>query len=535
MKGKHCIPYYRVSTDDQAEKYSLRVQQKIMEDWAEKSGAIIDRHFVDDHSAKDFSRPGFIALMEYVRTHQTLIDYVLIIDWSRFSRNIAESYAVIEQLRKMNVQVTAIEQPIDESVPESVIMKAIYLAAPDAENKRRSINVIKGMRQSLRLGNWCGGMLPKGYWKDRNTGEVLPTSEGNLIGQAFIRIAQGNSIKDTKDWVNMRGLRVSFQTLSKMLRNPFYSGRIKHRLLGDEIVKGNHKPVVSEHIFSVVQNVLDGNLKGAHTEYNIQFPLKGFLSCVVCGGNFTGYQVSKKQKPDGTYREKKSKPTYYKCRCSSVSSNQVHEGFMKVLDNYTIHPDHIPSLEQKLLEGFNRANHQSREAARNATQRITLLQGRIENLDTKFIDGEIPSDVYNQNRSKWEKELREWEKIRISSKDLSNPTKFMSFSMRMLTKMPKIWQKSTITDKRLIQRMVFPEGLRYHKKNDQYLTPRINSLLLLIDSLSGSYNKKTSTTDSEMLVYSPSVVRSTAKSNPTFIEDILNWEKTVTELDHHHW
>ncbi|MFT7238309.1 MAG: DNA invertase Pin-like site-specific DNA recombinase, partial [Cyclobacteriaceae bacterium] len=29
--GKRCVSYYRVSTDEQAEKYSLSVQQELME------------------------------------------------------------------------------------------------------------------------------------------------------------------------------------------------------------------------------------------------------------------------------------------------------------------------------------------------------------------------------------------------------------------------------------------------------------------------------------------------------------------------
>lgn len=160
--------------------------------------------------------------MEYVTKHQKIIDLVLTIDWSRFSPNIQESYVKISELEKLGIQVQAIEQMIDESIPESTIMKAIYLATPDAENKRRSINVIKGMRQSLTQGNWCGGKPPMGYWRNRNNMELEVTEQGELIASAFDLIANRSyTIQEAKTYLNVRGMSVSFPTLSKMLRNPF--------------------------------------------------------------------------------------------------------------------------------------------------------------------------------------------------------------------------------------------------------------------------------------------------------------------------
>jgi hypothetical protein len=55
---------------------------------------------------------------------------------------------MINTLRKLGVKPQAIEQPLDLQIPENKMMLAFYLAAPEVENDRRSLNVIHGMRRA---------------------------------------------------------------------------------------------------------------------------------------------------------------------------------------------------------------------------------------------------------------------------------------------------------------------------------------------------------------------------------------------------
>jgi site-specific DNA recombinase len=41
---------------------------------------------------------------------------------------------------------------------------------------------------------------------------------------------------------------------------------------------------------------------------------------------------------------------------------------------------------------------------------------------------------------------------------------------------PSLWRKVNYEGKRKLQYLVFPEGIRYDRKNDDYRTPRINLL-----------------------------------------------------------
>jgi DNA invertase Pin-like site-specific DNA recombinase len=50
----------------------------------------------------------------------------------------------------------AIDQPIDLEVPESIVMLAVYLSIPEAENTRRGLTTSDGIRRAKKLGRWPG-------------------------------------------------------------------------------------------------------------------------------------------------------------------------------------------------------------------------------------------------------------------------------------------------------------------------------------------------------------------------------------------
>lgn len=80
-------------------------------------------------------------MLQYLIKNKGKVDYVLFVSWNRFSRNITESYAMINQLRNYGVEVQAIEQPLDLSIPENQMILSVYLALPDIDNRRRSLKV----------------------------------------------------------------------------------------------------------------------------------------------------------------------------------------------------------------------------------------------------------------------------------------------------------------------------------------------------------------------------------------------------------
>lgn len=69
---KTAIIYTRVSTDEQAEHgFSLSHQEDLLRKECARQGITIYEHFQDDgYSAKDFNRPAFKRLLDYLSYHK---------------------------------------------------------------------------------------------------------------------------------------------------------------------------------------------------------------------------------------------------------------------------------------------------------------------------------------------------------------------------------------------------------------------------------------------------------------------------------
>ena len=78
LQGKSAILYRRVSTTDQKENgNSLNTQRHSLRTFANDSGMDIIREFQEDFSAKNFERPEFNRLLDFVKKNKNKVDYIL--------------------------------------------------------------------------------------------------------------------------------------------------------------------------------------------------------------------------------------------------------------------------------------------------------------------------------------------------------------------------------------------------------------------------------------------------------------------------
>ncbi len=96
LSGKKAITYERVSTSEQ-KLYgnSLNAQKSSLRDFCDKNSILVLKEFQEDFSAKNFQRPEFIQLRKFAEQNKGDIDFLLIVNWDRFSRNVYEALGII--------------------------------------------------------------------------------------------------------------------------------------------------------------------------------------------------------------------------------------------------------------------------------------------------------------------------------------------------------------------------------------------------------------------------------------------------------
>jgi site-specific DNA recombinase len=473
------VIYSRVSTDEQADKgYSMRAQEERLTGYCSMKGYSILNHFMDDYSAKTFERPAFIKLLEFLKQKKN-ISKLIVVKWDRFSRNITDALQMIKTLHKINIEVVAIEQPIDWSIPEQKMMLAIYLAAPEIENERRSMNTISGMRRAMKEGRWLV-MPPMGYVKQRDSRNkpiIVPGEKSRLIKEAFEMYATGNyHLEEVRSILEKKGLKLCRAQFWTMIRNPVYYGKIEIKAYKDEpkqLVDGIHTPIISEKLFNEVQRVAKGKakIKSKTKKENIAFPLRGFLVCSKCGKNLT---ASVSRGNGGLY-------TYYHCQPGCAERHiamDVHSTFSLLLSTLTLKPE-VALLYKKILEDMKRSDQGlTTEYKRTLKMKINKYKEYIELTDHKFLKDEIDKENYDRMSIKYKTELKELNNQLFNSTVVLKDIGEIVHGFNMLSDLKNIYEKSPLNLKRNLISSIFPEKLIF--ENKKYRTTKPSEILKLL-------------------------------------------------------
>src|SRR5262245_49509285 len=120
------VLYCRVSTKEQTQNLSLPTQKKACEEDCAREGLEVARVVVEEReSAKTADRTELQRLLEYCGQHKRLIDFVVVYNLSRFSRETRDHHALAATLAGFGTRLRSVTEPIDES-PVGRLMESIF-------------------------------------------------------------------------------------------------------------------------------------------------------------------------------------------------------------------------------------------------------------------------------------------------------------------------------------------------------------------------------------------------------------------------
>ncbi len=472
----------RVSSDDQTRGYSLDVQFEQLTKHCQCQDIEILKHFREDHSAKNFNRPQFKNFLDYARQHKNQIDYLFITTWDRFSRNMTDANLMLRTLRGLGIEVQAIEQPIDFSIPESKAMLAIYLVFPEIDNDRRSLKIRGGIRGSLKAGRWCR-QAPIGYRNTRdieNKPIIVPSEKAEHIQYAYDQIIKGKSQAEIRKGIKDQGVVISRNNISLILRNPMYMGKITVPAHEDEpkvLIEGLHQGIISEETFYQVQNILSKRKKKSNKPvYNSmreELPLRGLMYCSKCESKMTG-SPSRSQNGKQYF--------YYHCnnckkdRISAINANKTIES---ILDDFKFSEGAETIYEmmvQKLLSGNEQ---QAAIKRKKLNTEIDQTTKRLENLQDLLVDGEINTSAYSDAYERYNSKRVEL-KQQLNSLQTGNSQyrTWLNKGVHLLKNLKEYYNQSSVKQKQKLLSSIFPENLYF--EGEECRTARINDVLRFI-------------------------------------------------------
>jgi len=175
------------------------------------------------------------------------------------------------------------------------MMLAIYVAAPEVENRRRSLATKQGTRRAMREGRYCN-MAPKGY---RNTRDargrptIMPSDDARHIRTAFLVAARepGMAMEHIRLLLRKQGFKCSRNRFTQILKNPLYAGKMlipAWQGEPEERVDGLHEAIIPYSLFPEVERTRFADARpgttGPKQVLVEELELRGHLVCPCCFG-----------------------------------------------------------------------------------------------------------------------------------------------------------------------------------------------------------------------------------------------------------
>lgn len=405
--------YVRVSTQEQAEGYSLSEQEARLKAYCTARGWVVYNVYSDaGFSGGNTNRPALQKLINDIKNKK--LDTVIVYKLDRLSRSQKDTLTIIEDIFISNdINFISINENFDTSSPFGRAMIGVLSVFAQLERdtikERMRLGAIGRAKNGYFHG---GGYYPIGYdyidgelvKNDYEAMQVLEIYDLFLKGYPIARIRKIMASKYTNKYGNW----YSDSTVKSCLTTPIYYGKVTY---AGELYDGRHEPIVSEEMFNKVQarlKELDSNKsERAKTPFKATKLLGGIIYCQNCGARYYSHHVNARKHLSNhkgwdyytCYSRSKSHKRMVKdpnCKSKTWRTDEVDNLVIEEIRKLQFDKSYIESIINAEIEEDNRAD------VLNA--RITEVSNQLDKIMDLYQLGGVPLDKIAERIDKLTKE-----------------------------------------------------------------------------------------------------------------------------------
>ncbi|HGZ2746189.1 TPA: recombinase family protein [Clostridioides difficile] len=313
---------------------SLEMQEELCIKAANEKDIKILRVYKDyEYSGTNFKRPGFIEMMEDIRTGR--INCIIVKDMSRFGREYLEIANYIEKVFPfLGVRFISVNDNLDtkdgikSEQSYEIAIKNIFndLYAKDISKKIKASKEIK-----MKQGSFIGAMAPYGYKVDKIDGKrvlVMDEKAADVVRLIFYMASQGKSNmqiareltktyttpdeykrtgkifkdkEDTKQW--------DISYISKMLSDEVYIGNLIQRVYSNRHDPSRKSKFRDKEEWIITENTHEGlidkttfkNIREIKEKKQNYLPYHSLKKIIKDGKENVGVKIQRNYKKEGKY------------------------------------------------------------------------------------------------------------------------------------------------------------------------------------------------------------------------------------------
>ncbi len=273
---KRCAIYTRKSTEEGLEQdfNSLDAQREacaayILSQAAEGWEQVREHYDDGGWSGGNMDRPALRQLLADIEAGK--VDIIVVYKVDRLTRSLADFAKIVEILDDKGASFVSVTQAFNTTNSMGRLTLNVLLPFAQFEREVTGERIRDKIAASKQKGMWMGGPVPLGYrLEDRKL--VIEPSEAETVRMIFDRYVELRSMQKLVEDLVAKGVRTKQRTyksgkvvggipfgkgmLGNFLKNPLYTGRVKHN---DQIYDGEHEAIIPVELFEQVQQIFKEN------------------------------------------------------------------------------------------------------------------------------------------------------------------------------------------------------------------------------------------------------------------------------------
>ena len=402
--------YARVSTQEQAQNFSIGNQLDHLHKYCQQHGYQIIEEYVDPGwSGTLLERPALTKLLSDAKAK--IFDVVVVYKLDRLFRSNRHMYNTLAEWEELGIALASVTEPFDTTTT----MGKAYLgmASTFAEWERNTFmeRSRDGLRKAVEQGLYSGGIVAYGYRLNPDTKQLeIEEQEAKVVRDIFRWIvSEGMTCysiaprlnafsiptRYTKDKRGIRGKKTAGiwrpGRVYNMLRNPAYKGEWVYgrRSKTRQLIKGKCPPIVDSQTFDLAQAKLRENNMWADRTRRRPYMLRGLIKCGICEHSFTGYYTRRANKTEDRYYRcnrngNKGNLLSERCYAPQIRADVVEELVWKQICEFIQNPEVVSKVLKDKFDGCHQAEYIAELA--QTRHRLNELKEAERRLLVKYAD-----------------------------------------------------------------------------------------------------------------------------------------------------
>ena len=512
-KQSKAVIYCRVSSKAQTTRGDgLGSQETRCREYAKYKGYEVEKVFTDDVSGSLIKRPGMQAMLKHLSKHRKNPRIAIIDDISRLARGLDAHLQLRGAIAKAGATLESPSIEFGED-SDSVLVENLLASVSQHQQQKNSEQTLNRMKSRLKSGYWVF-QAPVGYRYQKTAGQgkilvrdepiatiIQEALEGYASGRFQLQVEVKRFLETFPEYPKGRNGTIPNQRVTDLLTRVLYAGFIESKDWDVSLRPGRHEGLISLETYKKIQDRLQGNAKTpARKDLNLDFPLRGFVTCGECGHSLTACWS----------KGKTAHHPYYMCfkkGCSSYRKSIRREVIEGEFEQFLLSLKPSKELFNLALAMFKdlwqyRIDFQKSHSKSLALE-ISKTEQKIEQLLDRIVEAESNSVVsaYEKRISQLqlEKEIMQ-EKISQCGRPIRDFDESFRTSMDFLANPHQLWATGRMEDRHAVMKLTFVDRLAY-VRGEGFRTPKTTLPFNHLQSISGGGSRMAPPRGFEPLTY----------------------------------